>query len=60
MMPSEHISAIIFALLVIAFGWRYFGRGLRADGFHPATRRLLLSTGTAIIVLSLLYYLGAL
>ena len=30
MMPSDHISAIIFALLVIAFGWRYFGRGLRA------------------------------
>jgi hypothetical protein len=46
--------------LVIAFGWRYFGHGLRADGFHPATRRLLLSAGTAIIVLSLLYYLGAL
>ena len=34
--------------------------GLRADGFQPATRRLLLSAGTAIIVLSLLYYLGAL
>ena len=60
MMPSEPISAIILALLVIAFGWRYFGHGLRADGFHPATRRLLLGAGTAIIVLSLLYYLGAL
>ena len=59
MMPSDHISAIIFALLVIAFGWRYFGRGLRADGFHPATRRLLLSTGPATIVLSLLYSQGA-
>ena len=35
-------------------------RRLRADGFQPATRRLLLSAGTAIIVLSLLYYLGAL
>ena len=60
MMPSDHISAILFALLAIAFGWRYFGHGLRADGFHPATRRLLLSTGTAIIVLSLLDYLCAL
>ncbi len=38
MMPSDHISAIISALLVIAFGWRNFGRGLRADGFNPATR----------------------
>ncbi|MDO5639948.1 MAG: hypothetical protein Q4G28_08780 [Neisseria sp.] len=57
-MNTDAVSAVVFALLAVVFGWRYFGSGLEADGFGLGQRRLILGTGTAIIVLCLLYYLN--
>lgn len=57
-MDAEALSALVFAVVVIVSGWRYFDRGLAAENFSRSWRRLILGIGAAVILLCCLYYLN--
>ena len=57
-MDGDTIGAIVFALAALFFVWRYLAADLRHSEIHPIWRQLLIGSGIAAIVASLLYYLG--
>ena len=62
--PAAHGAAIpmatdiAFALAALLFVWRYLAADLRHSEIRPIWRQILIGSGIAIIVASLLYYLG--
>lgn len=56
-MDTDSLSALIFTLLVVAFGWHYFNRSLRDAGVPANARTALLAAGAAVITGCVLYYL---
>lgn len=59
-MDGDTIGAIAFALAALLFVWRYLAADLRHSEIRPIWRRLIIGSGIAAIVASLLYYLGIL
>ena len=59
-MDGDTIGAIVFALAALLFVWRYLATDLRQSEIRPIWRRLIIGSGIAAIVASLLYYLGIL
>ena len=59
-MDSDTIGAIAFALAALFFVWRYLAADLQHSAIRPIWRRLIIGSGIAAIVASLLYYLGIL
>lgn len=57
-MDGDTIGAIVFALASLLFVWRYLAADLRHSEIRPIWRQLIIGSGIAIIVASLLYYLG--
>ena len=57
-MDSDTIGAIAFALAALFFVWRYLAADLQHSAIRPIWRRLIIDSGIAAIVASLLYYLG--
>lgn len=57
-MDGDTIGAIVFALASLLFVWRYLAADLRHSEIRPIWRQLIIGSGIAIIVDSLLYYLG--
>ena len=59
-MDGDTIGAIVFALAALFFVWRYLAADLRYSEIRPIWRQLLIGGGIAVIIASLLYYLGIL
>ena len=57
-MDGDTISAIAFALAALLFVWRYLAADLRHSEIRPIWRQILIGSGIAVIIASLLYYLG--
>ena len=57
-MDGDTVGAIVFALASLLFVWRYLAADLRHSEIRPIWRQLIIGSGIAIIVASLLYYLG--
>ena len=57
-MDGDTIGAIVFALASLLFVWRYLAADLRHSEIRPIWRQILIGSGIAAIVASLLYYLG--
>ena len=57
-MDGDTIGAIVFALASLLFVWRYLAADLRHSEIRPIWRQLLIGSGIAVIIASLLYYLG--
>ncbi|OAM32067.1 hypothetical protein A7P96_03495 [Eikenella sp. NML03-A-027] len=57
-MDGDTIGAIVFALASLLFVWRYLAADLRHSEIRPIWRQILISSGIAVIIASLLYYLG--
>ena len=57
-MDGDTIGAIVFALAALLFVWRYLAADLRHSEIRPIWQRLIIGSGIAAIVASLLYYLG--
>ena len=57
-MDGDSIGAIAFALAALLFVWRYLATDLRYSEIRPIWRQILIGSGIAAIVASLLYYLG--
>ena len=57
-MDGDTIGAIVFALAALLFVWRYLAADLRHSEIRPIWRWLIIGSGIAAIVASLLYYLG--
>ncbi len=57
-MDGDTIGAIVFALASLLFVWRYLAADLRHSEIRPIWRQILIGSGIAVIVASLLYYLG--
>ena len=57
-MDGDTIGAIVFALAALFFVWRYLAADLQHSAIRPIWRRLIIGSGIAAIVASLLYYLG--
>lgn len=59
-MDGDTIGAIVFALAALLFVWRYLAADLRHSAIRPVWRQILIGSGIAVIIASLLYYLGIL
>ena len=59
-MDGDTIGAIVFALAALFFVWRYLAADLQHSAIRPIWRRLIIGSGIAAIIASLLYYLGIL
>ena len=59
-MDGDTIGAIAFALAALFFVWRYLAADLQHSEIRPIWRQLIIGSGIAAIVASLLYYLGIL
>lgn len=59
-MDGDTIGAIVFALASLLFVWRYLAADLRHSEIRPIWRQILIGSGIAVIIASLLYYLGIL
>ena len=57
-MDGDTIGAIVFALASLLFVWRYLAADLRHSEIRPIWRHILIGSGIAVIIASLLYYLG--
>ena len=57
-MDGDTIGAIVFALASLLFVWRYLATDLRYSEIRPIWRQILIGSGIAVIIASLLYYLG--
>lgn len=57
-MDGDTIGAIVFALASLLFVWRYLAADLRHSEIRPIWRQILIGSGIAVIIASLLYYLG--
>ena len=57
-MDGDTIGAIVFALAALFVVWRYLAADLRHSEIHPVWRKLIIGSGIAVIIASLLYYLG--
>ena len=57
-MDGDTVGAIVFALASLLFVWRYLAADLRHSEIRPIWRQILIGSGIAVIVASLLYYLG--
>ena len=57
-MDGDTIGAIVFALASLLFVWRYLAADLRHSEIRPVWRQLIIGGGIAVIIASLLYYLG--
>ena len=57
-MDGDTIGAIVFALASLFFVWRYLAADLRHSEIRPIWRQLIIGSGIAVIIASLLYYLG--
>ena len=57
-MDGDTVGAIVFALASLLFVWRYLAADLQHSEIRPIWRRLIIGSGIAAIVASLLYYLG--
>ena len=57
-MDGDTIGAIAFALASLLFVWRYLAADLRHSEIRPIWRQILIGSGIAVIIASLLYYLG--
>ena len=57
-MDGDTIGAIVFALASLLFVWRYLAADLRHSEIRPIWRQILIGSGMAVIIASLLYYLG--
>ena len=57
-MDGDTVGAIVFALASLLFVWRYLATDLRYSEIRPIWRQILIGSGIAAIVASLLYYLG--
>jgi len=57
-MDGDTVGAIVFALASLLFVWRYLATDLRHSEIRPIWRQLLIGSGIAVIIASLLYYLG--
>ena len=57
-MDGDTIGAIVFALASLLFVWRYLAADLRHSDIRPIWRQILIGSGIAVIIASLLYYLG--
>lgn len=57
-MDGDTIGAIVFALASLLFVWRYLAADLRHSEIRPIWRQILIGGGIAVIIASLLYYLG--
>ena len=57
-MDGDTVGAIVFALAALLFVWRYLAADLRHSEIRPIWRQLLIGGGIAVIIASLLYYLG--
>ena len=56
-MDGDTVGAIVFALASLLFVWRYLATDLRYSEIRPIWRQILICSGIADIVSSLLYYL---
>lgn len=59
-MDGDTIGAIAFALAALLFVWRYLTADLQHSEIRPIWRQLIIGSGIAVIIASLLYYLGIL
>ena len=59
-MDGDTVGAIVFALASLLFVWRYLATDLRHSEIRPIWRQILIGSGIAVIIASLLYYLGIL
>ena len=57
-MDGDTIGAIVFALASLLFVWRYLAANLRHSEIRPIWRQILIGSGIAVIIATLLYYLG--
>ena len=57
-MDGDTIGAIVFALASLRFVWRYLAADLRHSEIRHIWRQILIGSGIAVIIASLLYYLG--
>ena len=57
-MDGDTIGAIVFALASLLLVWRYLAADLRHSEIRPIWRQILIGSGIAVIIASLLYYLG--
>ncbi len=57
-MDGDTVGAIVFALASLLFVWRYLATDLRHSEIRPIWRQILIGSGIAVIIASLLYYLG--
>ncbi len=57
-MDGDTVGAIVFALASLLFVWRYLAADLRHSEIRPIWRQILIGGGIAVIIASLLYYLG--
>ncbi|ETA84391.1 hypothetical protein [Eikenella corrodens] len=57
-MDGDTVGAIVFALASLLFVWRYLAADLRHSEIRPIWRQILIGSGIAVIIASLLYYLG--
>ena len=57
-MDGDTVGAIVFALASLLFVWRYLATDLRYSEIRPIGRQSLIGSGIAVIIASLLYYLG--
>ena len=57
-MDGDTVGAIVFALASLLFVWRYLAADLRHSEIRPVWRQLIIGGGIAVIIASLLYYLG--
>ena len=57
-MDGDTVGAIVFALASLLFVWRYLAAYLRHSEIRPIWRQILIGSGIAVIIASLLYYLG--
>ena len=55
---GDTIGAIAFALAALFFVWRYLATDLQHSEIRPIWRQILIGSGIAVIIASLLYYLG--
>ncbi|MFC2417783.1 MAG: hypothetical protein ACFNQI_07540 [Eikenella corrodens] len=57
-MDGDTVGAIVFALASLLFVWHYLAADLRHSEIRPIWRQILIGSGIAVIIASLLYYLG--
>ena len=53
-MDGDTIGAIVFALASLLFVWRYLAADLRHSEIRPIWRQILIGSGIAVIIASLL------